>query len=90
MLDVIATAISLDQILLGLVGHVANDATAKLSISVIKALGPALFGLLREPAERSPNAKRTATKRRRLRRKARSKTCRCKRQGSQSSRGRSN
>jgi len=78
MLDALATAISLDQILLGLAGHVANDASAKLSLSVIKALGPALIGLLREPDGRPPEAKRRTANHRKLRRKVTPKKCRCR------------
>jgi len=57
MFDARVTAISLDQFIIGRVGHVAKDATAKLSLSAVKALAPALLGLISEPDERPPGTK---------------------------------
>lgn len=87
MLDALVTAITLDQILLGLVGQVANDATAKLSLAAVKALGPAVFGLLRTPGEIPTAAKPGTAKRRKKRQKVRAAACRCLRHGGRVSRG---
>lgn len=90
MLDALITTISLDQILLGLAGHVANDATAKLTISAVKALGPALLGLIREPHGHQTVAKRRTAKPRKPPRKVRVTKCRCKQHRNRSLRGRCN
>ncbi len=77
MLEAIFTAIKFDEILIGLAGHVANDASAKMFVSAIKALGPALLGMIPGAEDRQRVTKRRVTKRRKQRRKARSTKCSC-------------
>lgn len=64
MFDFLLNAIKLDEFLIALAGHFANEASAKLTITAVKALGLAVLGFAVEAREASTVPKATVVRRR--------------------------
>lgn len=58
MLEVILSTIKLDEVLIGLVGQLVNEVSAKLSFVTIKAFGLTLLGSFVGANNQLPKAKR--------------------------------
>lgn len=65
MVEVILEAIKFDDLLIGLLGHLVNDAVSKVTASAIKAVSFAavasVFGVLRAPDNSARPFKRNRT-----------------------------
>lgn len=87
MLEAILATINLDAFLIGLAGHVANDASAKLAFSAIKAFGPVLLGSVLGAGRWRPDAKRKIARRRKRQGKPPPAKCGSRRSDRKPSRG---
>lgn len=65
MLDLLTSALKLDEFLIALLGHFANEGAAKVTVAAVRAIGVAALGFAFEAREKAQEKQSAAMRTRR-------------------------